>query len=106
MNFQRKQTQNSIKIHEKLESEDVQRIRKMFKGFGFGRCSKDSEDVQRIRKMFKGFGRCSKDSERFSKDLERCSKDSESVQRIRNLFKGFGIRSKGSEDAQRIRKKD
>ena len=26
---------------------------KMFKGFG--RCSKDSEDVQRIRKMYKGF---------------------------------------------------
>ena len=27
----------------------------MFKGFG--RCSKDSEDVQRIRFLFKGFGR-------------------------------------------------
>ena len=32
------------------DSEDVQRIRKMFKGFKI--FSKDSEDVQRIRKMF------------------------------------------------------
>ena len=36
------------------------------------------EDVQRIRKMFKGFGICSKDS-------ERCSKDSEDHKKIRKL---------------------
>ena len=80
-----------------MDSEDVQMIRNMFKGFGkifkgFGRSSKDSEDVQRIRKMFKGF--------------EICSKDSEDVQRIRKMFKGFGFGrcSKDSEDVQRIRK--